>query len=145
MRRILVVIVAIAALLSLGAVAYAQMGWGQMGPGMMGRGPTGQMGPGMMGAVGPGAGQSPCHGGTTTASTEAITEGKAKELAQKYADQYLKGFTVEKVLPFTMMHGTVYSVELKGPKDEVRVLHINPFGNVMPWGGPFQAQTEQKS
>lgn len=145
MRRILVVIVAIAALLSLGAVAYAQMGWGQMGRGMMGRGPTGQMGPGMMGAVGPGAGQSPCPGWATTESTEAITEGKAKELAQKYADQYLKGFTVEKVLPFTMMHGTVYSVELKGPKDEVRVLHINPFGNVMPWGGPFRAQTEQKS
>ena len=36
-------------------------------------------------------------------ATEAalITEEKAKELAQQYADQYLKGFTVERVLPFT--------------------------------------------
>jgi len=30
----------------------------------------------------------------------------------------------------------MYSVELKGPKDEVRVLHVNPWGNVMPFGGP---------
>ena len=50
--------------------------------------------------------------------------------------EYLKGFTVEKVLPFTGMHGTMYSVELKGPQDEVRTFHINPWGNVMPFGGP---------
>ncbi len=28
------------------------------------------------------------------------------------------------------------SVELKGAKDEVRTFHINPWGNVMPFGGP---------
>ena len=50
--------------------------------------------------------------------------------------EYLKGFTVEKVLPFAGGRGTAYSVELKGPNDEVRVLHVNPFGAVMPFGGP---------
>jgi hypothetical protein len=40
------------------------------------------------------------------------------------------------VLPFGTPMGTAYSVELKGPKDEIRVLHINPWGNVMPFGGP---------
>ncbi len=29
------------------------------------------------------------------------------------------------------MHGTGYSVELKGPQDELRTFHINPFGG--PW------------
>ena len=33
---------------------------------------------------------------------------------------YLKGFTVDKVLPFTGMMGAMYSVELKGLKDDVR-------------------------
>ena len=64
-----------------------------------------------------------------------ITEEKAKELAQQYADSYLKGFTVERVLPFTGGHGTMYSVELKGPDGEFRTFHINPWGNVMPFGG----------
>ena len=27
---------------------------------------------------------------------------------------------------------------LKGPNDETRVLHINPWGNVMPFGGPWR-------
>jgi hypothetical protein len=125
-----------AALVSLLAgVAYAQMGWGQqMGPGMMGGYPCqgmmgwgGQMGPGMMG---PGMG---------SAGAVQITEEKAKEVAQHYADQYLKGFSVDKVLPFTGMSGmTMYSVELKGPKDELRLLHVNPWGNVMPFGGPWR-------
>ena len=125
-----------AALVSLLAgVAYAQMGWGQqMGPGMMGGYPCqgmmgwgGQMGPGMMG---PGMGSS---------GAVQITEEKAKEVAQHYADQYLKGFSVDKVLPFTGMSGmTMYSVELKGPKDELRLLHVNPWGNVMPFGGPWR-------
>jgi len=35
------------------------------------------------------------------------------------------------------MH-TMYSVELKGPNEEVRVLHVNPFGEVMPFGGPWR-------
>jgi len=44
---------------------------------------------------------------------------------------------VDKVLAFTGMRGwTAYSVELKGSKDEVRILHVNPWGGVMPFGGP---------
>jgi len=107
-------------------VAVAQMGGppattGTMGPGMMG--------PMMMGATGcPGM-----MGGN--AALPALTEEKARDAAQAYADTYLKGFTVEKVLPFTMMQGTMYSVELKGPNEEVRIFHVNPWGNVMPFGG----------
>jgi len=127
MKRVLGVTLAVALVVLLAGAALAFMGPGggpmRMG-GMMG------MGPGMMGP-----GQPGCPGmGTTT--TEAITEEKAKDLAQRYADQYLKGFTVERVLPFTGMHHTMFSVELKGPKGEVRTLHINPWGNVMPFGGP---------
>jgi hypothetical protein len=48
------------------------------------------------------------------------------------------GIAQLKVLPFTMPHGTSYSVELKGPKDELRTFHINPWGNVMPFGGPWR-------
>jgi hypothetical protein len=33
------------------------------------------------------------------------------------------------------------SVELKDPGDEVRVLHINPFGTVMPFDGPWRRGT----
>ena len=63
-----------------------------------------------------------------------ITADKAKELAQQYADEFLKGFTVERVLPFTMGRGTMYSVELKGPEGQVRTFHVNPWGTVMPFG-----------
>ena len=94
----------------------------------------GMMGGGTMGGS---AAQSGCPGMTSDgAPTAQIIDEKARELAQKYADKYLQGFTVDKVLPFTGMHMTMYSVELKGPKDEVRVLHINAWGNVMPFGGP---------
>jgi hypothetical protein len=55
---------------------------------------------------------------------------KAKALAQAYADTYLEGYTVETVLPFAGRHGTTYSVGLKGLDDEMRVLHVNPFGAV---------------
>ena len=105
-------------------VAVAQMGeppatTGTMGPMMMGT--TGC--PGMMGS---------------NAALPVLTEEKAKEAAQAYADKYLKGFTVEKVLPFSMMQGTMYSVELKGPNEEVRTFHVSPWGNVMPFGGPWR-------
>jgi hypothetical protein len=126
MRRVLSVMLAIGVVALLGGVALAQMGGGPaaggMGPGMMG---GGMMGPGMMGS-----------GGGPSGQAAQITEDKAKELAQQYADTYLKGFTVEKVLPFTGMHGTMYSVELKGADGQVRTFHINPWGNVMPFGGP---------
>ncbi len=126
MKRMLSVVMALVVIAVLGGVAFAQMG-GQggrgMGSGMMG---SGMMGSGMMGA---GAADQ-------QAPAAQITEDKAKELAQQYANQYLKGFTVERVLPFTGMHGTMYSVELKGPEGQLRTFHVNPWGNVMPFGGP---------
>lgn len=126
MKKLLSV-VAVVAVLGLITVAYAH------GPGGYGRGWG--MGPGMMGQqFGPGAYGCPGFGAWT--QTQAITTDQAKELAQNYADQHLNGFTVEKVLPFTGMHHTMYSVELKGPNDEIRTLHINPWGNVIPFGGP---------
>jgi len=128
MRRALIGVLGAATLLFLTGIASAQMGWGPMGPGMMGLG---------MG-WGPGGGYG-CPGSEGFGQAEAtpVTEEQAKELAQQYADRYLKGFTVDKVLPFTGMRGaTMFSIELKGPKDEFRVLHINPWGNVMPFGGP---------
>ncbi len=133
MKRFLTVIVAGGALILLVGTAKAHWGSGN-GPGMGGR-----MGTGMMGS----GGQGYSHGGTGCPGWEAtsapqITEEKAKGMAQKYADQYLTGFKVERILPFTGMHHTMYSVELKNPKGELRTLHINPFGNVMPFGGPWR-------
>jgi len=125
MKRFLSLIVVGGGLVALVSAAAAQMGGG---PGRgMGRG----MGPGMMG------GGTGCPGVETTSATQ-ITEDKAKELAQQYADKYLAGFTVERVLPSTGMHHTMYSVELKNAAGEVRTIHVNPFGNVMPFGPRWQ-------
>lgn len=138
------VVVAVVALVGGAALAHGPGGWrgGMWGGGPMGPGMMGMMGPGMMGGYGygPGAGAYNCPGfaGPGTATPQALTDEKAKEIAQQYADQYLKGFTVERVLPFTMPHGTGYSVELKGPQGELRTFHINPWGNVMPFGGPWR-------
>lgn len=112
------------------------MGWGQMGPGMMGPGMgSGQMGPGMMGQ---GMGQmGPGMMGSSGAAQ--IMEERAKELAQQYASNYLKGYTLDKVLPMTNGMGmTMYSAELKGPQGDLRILHVNPWGGVMPYGGPWR-------
>ncbi len=127
MKRIMSVVLAIALVTVLAGVALAFMGPGGRAMGMGG---------GMMG--GPGPAGCPGMTGTGPAATAApITEEKAKELATEYVEKYFKGFTVERVLPFTGMRGhTMYTVELKGPKDETRTLHINPWGNVMPFGGP---------
>lgn len=135
MRRFLSVALAVGVVAVLAGVALAQMGGGPagggMGPGMMG---GGMMGPGMMGGA---AGQAGCAGQVAAgAGPVQLTEEKAKELAQQYADTYLQGFTVDKVLPFSGMHGTMYSVELKSAEGQVRTFHINPWGNVMPFGGP---------
>jgi len=123
--------------MALGAAVYAQapgeygpgwgMGWGQgMGPGTMrgGQGPYGQ--PPCAGWGGPGSAQS------------QITEEGAKAAAQQYADKYLKGYKVERVLPFTGIGigMTMFQAELAGPEGEARLLHVNPWGNVMPFGGP---------
>ena len=158
MKRWLSVSLAVALVSLLAGAAVAQMGWGQqMGPGMMGGYPCqgmmgwgGQMGQGMMGPgmgygqmgpgmMGPGMGYGQMGPGMGSSGATQITDEKAKQLAQQYADQYLNGFTVDKVLPFTGMGGmTMYSIELKGPKDEIRTLHVNPWGNVMPFGGPWR-------
>jgi len=129
--------------IALGAAVYAQspgeygpgwgsgwghgMGWGQgMGPGMMRSGPVPY-------------GQSPCPywGGPGSAQSQ-ITEDGAKASAQQYVDKYLKGFKVDRVLPFTGMGMgmTMFQAELTGPNGETRLLHVNPWGNVMPFGGP---------
>jgi hypothetical protein len=130
MKRFLMVAVAMAASAALVGTAFAQMGPGGMGRGMWGGG----MGPGMMG----GGGQFNCPGAAAYGQAAQITEEQAKELAQQYADQYLKGFTVERVLPFTGRGGTMYSVELKGPDGQVRTFHVNHWGTVMPFGGPLR-------
>ncbi len=59
---------------------------------------------------------------------EAVSLDPAKEIAKQYAEKYLRGFTVERVLPFTGVRQTMYNVEWKGPKGEVRFRHINPRG-----------------
>ena len=133
MKRIWMVVMAVAASAALAGSAFAQMPYGGMSRGMWGGG----MGPGMMG----GGWQGNCPGVAAAAGqsgTSQITEEQAKELAQQYADQHLKGFTVERVLPFTGRGGTMYSVELKGPEGQARTFHVNPWGNVMPFGGPMR-------
>jgi hypothetical protein len=137
MKRFLAVTLAVAVVVTLAGAAVAFMGGGTGMP--MGGG--GMMGPGMMGGgmMGGTTGQTDCPGMTatgTTATATPITEEKAKELATQYTEKYLKGFTVERLLPFTGMHMTMYQAELKGPAGETRTLHVNPWGNVMPFGGP---------
>ena len=139
MKRILTVALVAGMSLAVAGAAFAQMGGpgfmggpGQMGgPMMMMRG--GWAGPGMM--AGPGQSGCPMAAfGQQQAATQ-VTEEQAKVAAQQYADQYLKGFTVERVLPFTGRGGAMYQVELKGPDGQARTLHVNPCGNVMPFGG----------
>lgn len=136
MKRLVGVSLAVAATGLLAGAALAQ----QAGPGGFGHGAMMLTGRGAGGMMGGGPGWAGCPGGGATAATAQITEGKARELATQYAEKYLSGFTVERVLPFTGMHHTMYQVELKGPAGERRTLHINPWGNVMPFGGPVAAQ-----
>jgi hypothetical protein len=86
-----------------------------------------------MGRIGPGMLMGPGFSGTTAAQ---ISDEKAKELAQQYADKNLPGFEVERAIPSTGMPHTMYSVELKNAQGELRSIHITPFGGVMPFGGP---------
>jgi hypothetical protein len=132
MKKLLGVVLAGLGLLALAGVATAH--W-EGGPG---RARFGGMGPGMMG--GPRGSQSGTEYGCPghEATTAQITEDKAKDLAQQYADRYLKGFTVERVLPFTGMHHPMYAVELKNEQGEIRTVHINPFGNVIPFGARWR-------
>ncbi|MBI3085463.1 MAG: hypothetical protein HYY88_07020 [candidate division NC10 bacterium] len=122
-------------MLVLGVSGAALARWGGPGMGMgMGFGPQARfagMGPGA--GFGPGA--APCwNQGATGVVATAIDEAKAKEIATEYVTKNLPGYTVEKLVKFERPRGTMYQVEVKGPKDEVRYLHINPFGNVIPFG-----------
>jgi hypothetical protein len=123
--------VALVAVLVLGVSGAAMARWG--GPGM-GYGPMGRgagWGPGA--GFGPGAG--PCwQQGAQGVTATAIDEARAKEIANDYVTKNLPGYKVEKFVKFERPRGAMYQVELKGPKDEVRYLHINPFGNVIPFG-----------
>ena len=137
MKRFMSMTLVVALVLGLAGMALAHgprgAGWGY-GPQMMGPGwQGGPMGPGMMGggwAACPGLAGAP---GVETPQA-AVTEEKAKELATGYAEKYFKGYTVERVLPFAGRMGTAYQVELKGPKGETRILHVNPWGGVRPFG-----------
>lgn len=147
MKRFLSIALPLAAVVLVAGVAFAQMGGGTMGGGMMGNGMigggmmgSGMMGSGMMGGMMGGGAQGgagepgDCHGAASAGAEPQLTEEKAREVAQQYASQYLPGFFVEKVEPLTGMHMTMYSANLRGPKDEERVLHINPWGRVMVHG-----------
>lgn len=138
MKRMTSVVLAMALVAVLAGAALAQgPGWGpMMGGGGMGFGPR------MMGSAAGGSGQMACpgwSGSAAAAPSEQITEDKAKELATEYVNKYFKGFTVERVLPFTGRLHTMYQVELKGPKGETRYLHVTPWGGVRPFGSPLAA------
>jgi hypothetical protein len=128
MKNVLIGVAAVVAVFFLAHAALAFMGPG-MGHAMMMR-----IGPRMMtqagGPMGPGMHSPGAMGGTQ------ITEEEAKAIAQKYVDEQLTGFTIEKVIPGTGMPRTMYTVELKGPKGESKTLHVSPFGHVMPFPGP---------
>lgn len=142
--------VMLVAVLVLGISGAALAWWGGPGMGMgYGYGPQGRgagWGPGAMmggrGGWGPGAGGAgfgpgagPCwQQGTQGVTASAIDDAKAKEIANDYAAKNLPGYTVEKLVKFERPRGTMYQVELKGPKDEVSYIHINPFGYVVPFG-----------
>jgi hypothetical protein len=124
MKKVVTVTVAILATVVLAGAALAFMGPGH-GPSGMSHGMMMQMGPHMT-AQGGGPGM---HGGAMNATQ--VSEDQARAIAQKYVDEQLKGFTIEKVVPSTGMPRTMYTVELKGPNGEGKTLHISPFGRVM--------------
>jgi len=129
MGRVFGMILAGAAVLALVGASSAQMGGG-MGGGMMGGGKGG----GTMGGGHMGSGMMGSDTGKGTAPE--ITAEQAQKAATEYAKQYLPGFTVKGTAPLAGMHMTMYQAELSGPAGETRILHINPWGNVMPFGGP---------
>jgi hypothetical protein len=143
MKRTMAAGLVVAMVIALAGVALAQgpYGYGSrmgMGPGWAGQGEPGWHGMGgrmaMMQARMAGNGCPGMAADIATQAPEALTEEKAKELATAYADKYFKGFTVERVLPFQGRRATAYQVELKGPKGETRILHVNPWGHVVPFG-----------
>jgi hypothetical protein len=137
MKRLTSVAVAVAGVLLVAGAAFAYgpyghgPGWmrGGMGPGGMG---PGWMGPGYGGGYGPGA--CPMLQGEAAAPA-AITEDEAKARAEEFVKEFMPGFSVEKVVPFQGRRMSAYEVEVKGPKGETRLLHVNPWGEVVPFRG----------
>jgi Spy/CpxP family protein refolding chaperone len=127
MKRVMTMVLPVAALFLIGGVAFAQMGSGMTG------GMGGMMGGGMMGGDGqPGMPGGDCHGGA--ASGQAITQEEATQIAQQYAAQH--SLTVVKIEPLTAMHMTMWSAELSDSTGAVRTLHIGPSGHVMDHAAP---------
>jgi hypothetical protein len=139
MKRILSAVVVAVSVWALAGAAFAYMG-----PGRMGMGPGWMAGARMMGAragvvEGPGA-SGVCPGMAAAGQAGApatLGEAEAKARVEEYVKQYLPGFTVERVLPVTGRRMRAYQVELKGEKGETRTVHVNPWGNVMPFPGPM--------
>jgi hypothetical protein len=125
MKKVLIGIAAVAAVFILAHAAIAFMGPGH-GPGM---GHALMMAPRMMAQAG--APMGPRMHGRGAMNGAQITEDQAKGLAQKYVDEQLKGFTIDKVVAGTGMPHTMYTVELTGPHGESETLHVSPFGHVM--------------
>ncbi|HET7341605.1 MAG TPA: hypothetical protein VFL90_09095 [Methylomirabilota bacterium] len=128
MKKLMTLTLVLGLVLTVASIAAAQgPGWGRMGMGRMGMGGGGPM-------MGGGPGACPMMGAGAVDQTSAVTEDKAKELATEYVAKYMKGYTIERVLPFTGRFRTAYQVELKGPKGETRLLHVTPWGGVRPFG-----------
>lgn len=72
-------------------------------------------------------------------SASIVTEEDAKALAEQYVKDYMPGYTIEKVSSVQGRRMVMYQVELKGPKGEKRILHVNPWGNVVPFPGQIGA------
>lgn len=150
MRRLVTVVVIGAMVLVAASTAFAHgPWWGGGGPGS-GMGPG--MGHGMMGhrmgggpMAGAGPGTCPMWGAQSQqGGLSKVTEDEAKALAEEYVKDYLPGFTIEQVSPIQGRRMVAYQVELKGPKGEKRILHVNPWGNVMPFPGQVGAAPATK-
>jgi hypothetical protein len=127
MKKSLGVALVVVMVLAVTGMAMAQ--WGGQGQGY---GPRG----GMMGRGAGGPGGGPCWNqqGGASATTTAIDEAKAKEIASEYVNKNLPGYHVEKFVKFDRPRGSMYQVEVQGPKGELQYLHINPWGNVRSFG-----------
>ncbi len=134
MKKILGVALAVVMALTVTGFAMAQAGPDQgYGPrgGMMGWGPGGS---GHRGGFGPGGGPCWNRQGGAPASATAIDETKAKQIATDYVTKNLPGYQVDKLVKFDRPRGSMYQVEVKGPKGELQYLHINPWGYVRALG-----------
>src|SRR5512147_1515463 len=116
MKKSLGVALVVVMVLAVTGMAMAQ--WGGQGQGY---GPRG----GMMGRGAGGPGGGPCWNqqGGASATTTAIDEAKAKEIASEYVNKNLPGYHVEKFVKFDRPRGSMYQVEVQGPKGELQYLH----------------------